>query len=148
MGGKQVWLRDGIFGQSLYYAHLDSILVSGGKRVKTGDTLGLVGNTGNAKTTSPHLHFGIYTTNGAIDPLPFVAIKSRTKLLESTIISNGITRLKINELRIGASVKTNKIMDLPINVQVNILAKTERWFHIKVNDTLEGFMHESLISED
>jgi hypothetical protein len=31
-----------------------------------------MGNTGNARTTVPHLHFGIYATGGAIDPLPFV----------------------------------------------------------------------------
>src|SRR5690606_13280299 len=53
LGGKQVWLRDGLFGKSIYYAHLDSIAVSEGKRVKIGDTLGFVGNTGNAKTTVP-----------------------------------------------------------------------------------------------
>ncbi len=39
--------------------------------MRPGDTLGLVGNTGNAKTTPPHLHFGVYR-NGALDPLPFV----------------------------------------------------------------------------
>src|SRR5690606_36629102 len=50
LGGKQVWLMDGLFGKRVYYAHLDSIAVNTGKRVKTGDTLGFVGNTGNAKT--------------------------------------------------------------------------------------------------
>ncbi len=59
LGGKQVWLRDTKRGQSLYYAHLDSIAKTSGS-VKTGDTLGFVGNTGNARTTPPHLHFGIY----------------------------------------------------------------------------------------
>jgi len=72
LGGKQVWLRDSKRSQSLYYAHLDSI-VPNLNSVKTGDTLGFVGNTGNAKTTPPHLHFGIYRRNtGAIDPLGFV----------------------------------------------------------------------------
>ncbi|MGB3775629.1 MAG: M23 family metallopeptidase, partial [Leeuwenhoekiella sp.] len=71
LGGKQVWLRSGIFGNSIYYAHLDSIIASTGQRVKVGDTLGLVGNTGNARTTPPHLHFGIYKRGrGAINPLP------------------------------------------------------------------------------
>ncbi|HLT33982.1 MAG TPA: M23 family metallopeptidase, partial [Aquaticitalea sp.] len=37
LGGKQVWLRNGLFGHSLYYAHLDSISVGSGKRVKLGD---------------------------------------------------------------------------------------------------------------
>jgi hypothetical protein len=47
-------------------------LVESGQRVSKGDTLGLMGNTGNARTTAPHLHFGIYASGGAIDPLPFV----------------------------------------------------------------------------
>lgn len=32
-----------------------------------------VGNTGNARGTPPHLHFGIYTAGGAVDPLPYIA---------------------------------------------------------------------------
>src|SRR5690606_29891858 len=59
-GRKQVWLRDQKRNPSLYYANLDSIANEGRRSVKTGDTLGFVGNTGNARTTPPHLHFGIY----------------------------------------------------------------------------------------
>ena len=70
LGGKVVWLRT-TGGASLYYAHLDSQLVRPGDRVAVGDTLGLVGNTGNARTTPPHLHFGIYS-RGPKDPLPYV----------------------------------------------------------------------------
>ncbi len=72
IGGKVVWLRAFNPNVSLYYAHLDEQLVQVGKTVKRGDTLGLVGNTGNAKTTPPHLHFGIYGLGGAVNPLPFV----------------------------------------------------------------------------
>ena len=72
LGGKVIFMRPAGKNISLYYAHLDEQLVSQGQRVKKGDTLGLVGNTGNAITTSPHLHFGIYAVGGAIDPFPFV----------------------------------------------------------------------------
>ena len=72
LGGKVVWLRPENLSATLYYAHLDSQLVASGQRVKVGDTLGLMGNTGNARTTPPHLHFGIYGPQGAVDPLPFV----------------------------------------------------------------------------
>jgi murein DD-endopeptidase MepM/ murein hydrolase activator NlpD len=49
-------------------------LVSIGERVVRGDVLGTVGNTGNARTTPPHLHFGIYERGrGAIDPYWFIA---------------------------------------------------------------------------
>jgi peptidoglycan LD-endopeptidase LytH len=71
LGGKVVWLST--LTHSLYYAHLDSQYVSPGMRVSIGDTLGVVGNTGNAKTTPPHLHFGIYYRGkGAVDPLPYI----------------------------------------------------------------------------
>ena len=60
-------------GQHLYYAHLDRQLVQPGQHVRPGDTLGLVGNTGNARTTVPHLHFGIYQSGrGAVDPWPYL----------------------------------------------------------------------------
>jgi len=72
IGGKVVWLRPDDWNISLYYAHLDEQLVQSGKRAKRGDTLGRVGNTGNAKTTPPHLHFGIYAVGGAVNPLTFV----------------------------------------------------------------------------
>jgi murein DD-endopeptidase MepM/ murein hydrolase activator NlpD len=73
LGGRVVWLADAEHGDHLYYAHLDKQLVTAGQRVRPGDTLGLVGNTGNARTTVPHLHFGVYRSGrGAVDPFPFV----------------------------------------------------------------------------
>lgn len=72
LGGKVVWLRPKGKDYTLYYAHLDEQIATAGQEVLIGDTLGLMGNTGNARTTPPHLHFGIYTSEGAVDPLPFV----------------------------------------------------------------------------
>ncbi len=72
IGGLVVWLRAERAPVSLYYAHLDRQSVEPGDRVAAGDTLGTVGNTGNAAATPPHLHFGIYARGGAIDPEPFV----------------------------------------------------------------------------
>lgn len=72
LGGKTVSLKPVGTNYSLYYAHLDEQLVQPGQFVKKGAVLGLVGNTGNARTTPPHLHFGIYTSGGAVDPFPFV----------------------------------------------------------------------------
>ncbi len=72
LGGKVIFLMPDNKDYSLYYAHLEKQIAQPGQRVRIGDTIGLVGNTGNAKTTVPHLHFGIYTSSGAIDPLPFV----------------------------------------------------------------------------
>ena len=72
LGGKTITLQPDDYEWEAYYAHLDKQYVSNGQRVKKGQLIGTVGNTGNAKTTPPHLHFGIYTESGAIDPLPYV----------------------------------------------------------------------------
>ena len=78
LGGNVVWIFDPKRGQSHYYAHLETQAVSGGERVRAGDVVGYVGNTGNARTTPPHLHFGIYSRGeGPLDPLPFVAAENK-----------------------------------------------------------------------
>jgi len=71
-GGKQVYLRDGT-GRLFYYAHLDSWAVEEYDAVRAGDVLGTVGDTGNAKGTTPHLHFEILLGKDrkAIDPLTY-----------------------------------------------------------------------------
>jgi murein DD-endopeptidase MepM/ murein hydrolase activator NlpD len=73
-GGNVVWLQP-LFGDlRLYYAHLDTQLVEAGQFVGRGDVIGTVGNTGNAITTPPHLHFGVYVRRrgGATDPVDFL----------------------------------------------------------------------------
>lgn len=52
------------------YGHLDKILVYEGKRVKQGEVIGALGNTG--RSSGPHLHFEIRRLNGPIDPLPLL----------------------------------------------------------------------------
>lgn len=71
LGGRQVWIL-GPGAERHYYAHLgawDRDLRVGGL-VRAGSRLGVVGDTGNARGTPPHLHYGIYTAAGAVDPRP------------------------------------------------------------------------------
>ena len=70
-GGRVVWLRDARTNRRLYYAHLDDWALESSGEVRTGDVLGYVGNTGNAMTTPPHLHFGVYD-RGPTDPVPYL----------------------------------------------------------------------------
>ncbi|RMH19853.1 MAG: peptidase M23, partial [Gemmatimonadetes bacterium] len=79
IGGRVVWVRDADAPQSLYYAHLQQQTVREGQRVRRGDTLGFVGNTGNARTTPPHLHFGVYVRGrGPVDPWYYLWRPDRT----------------------------------------------------------------------
>lgn len=72
LGGQVVWVL-GPGGQRHYYAHLDRYGdVHAGMRVAPGSVVGYVGNTGNARTTPSHLHYGIYEAGGAINPYPFL----------------------------------------------------------------------------
>jgi peptidoglycan LD-endopeptidase LytH len=74
LGGRVVWVWDPSRSLLLYYAHLQEQLVAVGRQVRAGEPIGTVGNTGNARTTPPHLHFGIYRRGaGAIDPQAFIA---------------------------------------------------------------------------
>lgn len=72
IGGKVIWFNPDDESFSVYYAHLDTQYVQGGQRVAKGQVLGTVGNTGNARFTPAHLHFGIYTGNGAVNPIGFI----------------------------------------------------------------------------
>ncbi len=75
LGGNVVWVL-GPGGQRHYYAHLDRFAnACAGERVQAGTVLGYVGNTGNARTTPPHLHYGVYGAAGAINPYPLLADK-------------------------------------------------------------------------
>ena len=73
LGGKQVWVM-GPGRQRHYYAHLDGFaeFLEVGDLVRPGDALGIVGDTGNARGTPPHLHYGVYAADGAFDPLPLL----------------------------------------------------------------------------
>lgn len=76
LGGKSVTVvGDG--GMRYYYAHLSRYAdIREGERVTPRTLLGFVGKSGNARTTPPHLHFGLSTGNPlrcerrVFDPLP------------------------------------------------------------------------------
>lgn len=72
-GGKTVFVL-GAGGRRYYYAHLDAHAegLAAGDYVTPDSLLGYVGTTGNARGTPPHLHFGVYMTGGAINPLPLL----------------------------------------------------------------------------
>ena len=59
--GKWVMVIHGN-GLSTLYSHLSSIDIMKGQQVNTKQILGLSGMTGYA--TGPHLHFGVYATEG------------------------------------------------------------------------------------
>jgi len=80
LGGQTVSVV-GAGGRVYYYAHLDSYAprIAAGDHVTTHTMLGYVGTTGNAAGTPPHLHFGVYATGGALNPLPLLSDRATDK---------------------------------------------------------------------
>ena len=72
-GGHCLWLTTEN-GSSFYYAHLDRWAAGlyEGMEVQSGDLLGYVGNTGNAKYTPSHLHFGVNQNDEMVNPFPLL----------------------------------------------------------------------------
>lgn len=91
LGGRQVWVI-GPAGERHYYAHLDDFApgLAAGDVVHPGAQLGVVGDTGNARGTPPHLHYGVYGADGAYDPLPL--LREAAARLASEAAPEGATR--------------------------------------------------------
>ena len=78
LGGKVVRVF-GPGGHWHYYAHLEKFAsIREGDVIAAGTIVGYVGDSGNAKGTPPHLHYGIYRfQGGAINPYPLLAPRAR-----------------------------------------------------------------------
>ena len=144
-GGKVVWLMDRDLGQSYYYAHLDEITVREGAYVKAGDPLGSVGNTGNARFTPPHLHFGIYESFvGPIDPFPFV--HDPGEVLQQTQVADGELRNTLTvaadklRLREGPSTDASILIDLERHTMLRPVAKAGSWYRVTLPNGLGGYV--------
>lgn len=143
-GGRVIWLRDDR-GFSLYYAHLEAQLVEAGQRVAAGDTIGLVGNSGNAVTTPPHLHFGIYRRGqGPVDPWWFVHRPPQR-----------LARLTADTTRLGDWIRTTRaatpllaepasraaaLDTLDRHAAARVVAATGSWYRVRMPDGGTGYL--------
>ena len=72
LGGRVVVVV-GPGGAGHYYAHLEDYAdISANDWVNAGDIIGYVGDSGNAKGTPPHVHYGIYINGSAVNPYPLL----------------------------------------------------------------------------
>lgn len=149
LGGKVVFMRPAGKNYNLYYAHLDSQMVSSGQAVKKGEVLGLVGNTGNARNTVAHLHFGIYALGGAIDPLPFVnpdrpvvpAVSASLKMMNDYVRNSAAASLYA-----APSAKGDVLLKLEANSPLLVVGATGSWYKVRLPDEREGFVAGSAVT--
>ena len=145
LGGNVAFLADNDRNIRLYYAHLDRWNVQNGQRVSVGDTIGFVGNTGNARTTGPHLHFGIYgVSEGATDPLPFIrlgrgpakqALVPADRLGDLARVSAGRTAV-----RSAPTADSPILRQLPKSSALTLVGGTATWLRVELPDGLTGYV--------
>jgi murein DD-endopeptidase MepM/ murein hydrolase activator NlpD len=150
LGGNVVWLLDTRREQSLYYAHLDRQLVHAGDIVQVGDTLGLVGNTGNARNTPPHLHFGIYRRGqGPVDPLPFIDTRRGTppEITADTSLFGARVRIAPARVVMRASPRVNgdSTRAMPRTAVVTVLGAAGTWLRVRLPGGEAGFVTASAV---
>lgn len=147
LGGKVVWLRPAGKDYTLYYAHLDEQIAREGQQVRVGDTIGLMGKTGNARTTAPHLHFGIYTSAGAVDPLPFVN-RIVNRFSEVTVpvkaLHSSMRMARAGVLKDPAI--TSKTVSLKAGTVVHINAASGNYYRVDLPDGSRGYLSEKQLS--
>ena len=150
LGGNVVFLSDNARNQNLYYAHLDRWSVTDGQRVSVGDTIGFVGNTGNARTTSPHLHFGIYTFGeGAVDPLPYIrrglGPARQNPLIPSRLGDSVRVSTTRAVVRLAPNGDASIVQELPRSSALTLLGGTTEWFRVELPDGRTGYVGSSVV---
>lgn len=146
-GGRVIWVSDERRGQRLYYAHLDRQLVTPGRHLRPGDTIGLVGNTGNARTTPPHLHFGVYARNqyvrGPQDPIPYLALPRRSipSLPNAPERLGSWARVSAQGVALRTSPAAGYAQDtLPRHTPVRLMAGSGDWWRVRLPDGRMGWL--------
>jgi murein DD-endopeptidase MepM/ murein hydrolase activator NlpD len=68
--GNKIVINHG-YGYQTLYGHCHKLLVEKGQKVKRGDVIGIVGNTG--LSVSPHLHYEVHVNGRAVNPIHYYA---------------------------------------------------------------------------
>jgi hypothetical protein len=145
LGGNVIWLWDPERRLHLYFAHLQSQDVMSHQWVRRGQRIGSVGNSGNARTTYPHLHFGIYARGeGPVDPYHYIhQPDAELKPVEADIQSLGLRmRSKIGDvaLRTSWGYRPRETLTLGRHVPMTVLAASRRLYRIRVPDGSTGYV--------
>ncbi|HEY0304945.1 MAG TPA: M23 family metallopeptidase, partial [Longimicrobiales bacterium] len=145
LGGLVVWQYDAERQVHYYYAHLSTQEVRVGQSVAAGTIVGTVGNTGNARTTPPHLHFAVYRPGRvAINPVPFIfdapgdpvspVLADLTRLGSWTEVARPTT------LHASPARDASIVAELPRGTRVRVVSGVGQWHRVQLQDGRRGFV--------
>ncbi len=145
IGGKTVWLTDNKRSLVLYFAHLQTQDVEPYTEVQAGQQIGTVGNSGNARTTPPHLHFGVYMRpGGAVDPYHFITgtndrpppVSAALDLLGDW----GRSTVRDVSLRASPGSRSRQLTFLDEGSLMKVLAASGSKYRVLLPDGLAGYL--------
>lgn len=129
LGGRVIWLRDREHSRYYYLAHLESWIATENTWVKAGDPVGTVGNSGNARTTPPHLHFAVSMSRSFVDPYPFL----RPGEPEATPISGNLELLgRWARSRAELSSTAASTVSIPRYTPMRVLGAAADRYHVRL----------------
>ncbi|MCZ6520683.1 MAG: peptidoglycan DD-metalloendopeptidase family protein [Bacteroidetes bacterium] len=148
LGGNVVWLRDQK-GRSLYFAHLQTQVAKKFTWVNPGDTIGTVGNSGNARTTPTHLHFGIYQS-GPVDPIHFIRKNNKEAdpvLADKDALGTWVRTKELTWLMAEPMRRSKHIDTLEVNQLAKVQAAHGEFYRIITPDGITGFVKDVAIEK-
>ncbi len=145
IGGNTIWLYDSKRRLYLYFAHLQTQDVEPYTNVKAGQQIGTVGNTGNARTTPPHLHFGVYMRSvGAVDPYHFInEIEVETRAVSADLqILGRWGRAKDGDVPLKTSwvSRSETVVSIDSHSAMKILAAAGGAYRVLLPDGISGYV--------
>jgi murein DD-endopeptidase MepM/ murein hydrolase activator NlpD len=130
-----------------YYAHLEAFRTSEGRHVSAGDTIGLVGNSGNARGSSTHLHFGVFLPGyQADDPVPYLlggnGIIAGTDSASAPSQLGRRVRLESDRVRLRSSPSEAApvLEQLAAGTDLLVLGYLNGWTRVVLSDGRAGFV--------
>ncbi|MEO5509770.1 MAG: M23 family metallopeptidase, partial [Longimicrobiales bacterium] len=161
-GGRVIWQRDEANGLMYFYAHLDEQMMTAGQRVERGDTIGRVGNSGNAQGSSTHLHFGIFRP-GYIAEDPTIYLQQ--SVADAQVPASGAwksidvdqlamlgrrVRLPSDRVRLRASPDESApiIQQMGLGTELVLIGYLNGWNRVLLNDGTTGFVAARLLKQE
>ena len=142
-GGNIIYMRDVNLPLNYYYAHLETQSIETGARVGPGTVIGTVGNSGNAITTPPHLHFGVYIRRGEpVDPFHYLQLTDTHP--EAPRGDLGLLgewgRITLDKVSLLSAPWGERTGVLAVDTPAMVTAVSGRYFRIRLPDGRHGYI--------